>query len=101
MHRDIKPNNILVDTKCHSVKLADFGCAMSITTSPLTERPVGHTAMCYRAPELLRDSTVVSFECDAWALGCVFGEMLSARALFDEGSEEEVLQQILQVREFR
>ncbi len=39
IHRDIKPQNILVDTKTNSIKLADFGLARTITP-PL--RPYTH-----------------------------------------------------------
>ena len=51
MHRDIKPNNLLLDPTCHILKICDFGSAKKQEEGA---RSVAY--MCtryYRAPELL------------------------------------------------
>merc|ERR1719450_582586 len=52
MHRDLKPQNVLVDVEQHKFKLADFGLARTFTV-PL--RPYTHevVTLWYRAPEIL------------------------------------------------
>jgi cyclin-dependent kinase 2 len=80
MHRDIKPQNIMMYPNGHTV-LIDFGCA--------TDFPDLNTAVTlwYRAPELLLYCPYYTTAIDVWSLGCVFAELLMAhvasfRALF-------------------
>ncbi|EFA05700.2 Cdc2 kinase-like protein [Tribolium castaneum] len=85
LHRDIKPQNLLVDKEGH-IKIADFGLSrcFSIPTKPYTHEVV---TMWYRAPELLLGSKLYTNGIDVWSLGCVMVEMLLKRALFPGDSE--------------
>jgi cyclin-dependent kinase 10 len=55
----------------------------------LTPRVV---TLWYRAPELLLGCSSYSPAIDAWALGCILGELLRGQPLFPATSESECLQ---------
>ncbi|XP_063932378.1 glycogen synthase kinase-3-like [Zophobas morio] len=79
-HRDVKPQNLLVDLKTGILKLCDFGSAKL-----LVEGEPSISYICsryYRAPELLFDANDYTTAVDNWSAGCVFGEMLVGRPLF-------------------
>ena len=65
------------------VKIADFGLAR-VYREPL--QPLFHNGIVvtiwYRAPELLLDSKHYTPAVDIWAVGCIMGEMLNLRPLF-------------------
>lgn len=46
----------------------------------------------YRAPELLLGSDSYGPAIDAWALGCILGELLKGQPLFPAATEGEALQ---------
>ncbi|GJN23887.1 hypothetical protein PR202_gb11579 [Eleusine coracana subsp. coracana] len=79
IHRDIKPENILVTEDHGSVKICDFGLAMSASDPPPHE-PAG--TLWYKAPEMLLDLPVYDARVDAWSLGCVMAAMIKGSALF-------------------
>lgn len=54
------------------------------------------TSRWYRAPEILLGSVQYSFACDIWSLGCVFGEMLLGRVLFQGSSTLNQLEKIFE-----
>ncbi|ETV92610.1 CMGC/CDK/CDK8 protein kinase [Aphanomyces invadans] len=87
MHRDMKPQNILVvghGRRRGQVKLADFGLAR-IYKDPikaLTEVERVVVTLWYRAPELLLGAKHYTKAVDMWAVGCIFAEILNTRELF-------------------
>ncbi|ESR61283.1 hypothetical protein CICLE_v10017924mg, partial [Citrus x clementina] len=81
LHRDLKPNNLLIDLKRNTVKLADFGLARAIGV-PQKEYSRDCVYSPYKAPELLLGYTGYSTPIDVWAVGCIFAEMITGKPLF-------------------
>eukprot|EP00466_Bigelowiella_natans_P009572 jgi/Bigna1/90917/estExt_fgenesh1_pg.C_830004 len=79
-HRDIKPQNVLVDAPRYVLKLADFGSAKEL------EEGESHLAyICsrfYRAPELLLGNTKYATSVDIWSAACVIAETFMHHPLF-------------------
>ena len=81
MHRDIKPQNLLIDPSCHILKVCDFGSAKKI--SPEEETSVSYiTSRYYRAPELMFGARKYNHTIDLWSAGCVVAELLLGEPLF-------------------
>lgn len=84
MHRDIKPQNILVCPTRKIAKLADFGLARRFLQKCDDSHSGVVVTLWYRSIELLLGDNIIGEkgEADIWAMGCVFYEMLRGRALF-------------------
>eukprot|EP00467_Chlorarachnion_reptans_P011403 CAMPEP_0114514526 /NCGR_PEP_ID=MMETSP0109-20121206/16202_1 /TAXON_ID=29199 /ORGANISM="Chlorarachnion reptans, Strain CCCM449" /LENGTH=733 /DNA_ID=CAMNT_0001694575 /DNA_START=182 /DNA_END=2384 /DNA_ORIENTATION=+ len=94
-HRDMKPENLLVDKSRKIVKLADFGLAREIRSRP----PYTHyvSTRWYRAPEVLLRSDEYNSPVDLWALGAIMAELYTFRPLFPGSSEPDQLYKICSV----
>ena len=73
-HRDIKPQNVLVDPNTHLLKLCDFGSAKRLIKG---EPNIAYIcSRYYRAPELICGATDYTTQVDVWSIGCVIAEMI-------------------------
>jgi len=94
-HRDIKPQNLLLDPGSHIVKLCDFGSAKILKKD---EANVSYIcSRYYRSPELIFESTNYNTMIDTWSLGCVFAECYLGSPLFQGGSAVDQLVEIIKV----
>jgi len=86
IHRDLKPQNLLINTTTGQIKIADFGMARKLSgrKGPYTHEVV---TLWYRAPDLLLGSCMYEGGVDIWSLGCVAFEMASGKPLFPGDSE--------------
>lgn len=72
-HRDIKPQNLLIDPLTGILKLCDFGSAKILNP---TEPNVSYIcSRYYRAPELIFGARNYTTKIDIWSAGCVVAEM--------------------------
>lgn len=85
LHRDLKPQNLLVDTTGH-IKLADFGLARAFGV-PVRAYTHEVITLWYRAPEILLGAKLYSTAVDVWSLACIYAEMVAGRTPFPGDSE--------------
>lgn len=80
VHRDVKPENILIGTSGH-VKVADFGLSRALAASRATQAESVVGTAQYIAPEQVQGRDA-DHRADIYALGVVLFEMLTGRAPF-------------------
>jgi len=94
-HRDIKPQNLLLDPAQGILKLCDFGSAKMLVKG---EPNVSYIcSRYYRAPELIFGSTTYTTSIDVWSAGCVMAELLTGTPLFPGDSGVDQLVEIIKV----
>lgn len=106
MHRDIKPQNILVN--CHPnlkhlrrLVLADFGISRGFATPVLADDEYLTdyvVTLWYRAPELLLGDKYYTSAIDIWSLACVFVQLWNdGKPLFCQSTHKDQLSEILRL----
>lgn len=94
-HRDIKPQNLLIDPATGVLKLCDFGSAKILVPH---EPNVSYIcSRYYRAPELIFGATNYSTQIDIWSTGCVMAELIIGQPLFPGDSGIDQLVEIIKV----
>jgi len=94
-HRDIKPQNLLLNTRTHEAKLCDFGSAKMLVAG---EANVAYIcSRYYRAPELVFEATEYTNAIDVWSMGCVMAELLLGNPLFPGESGVDQLIEIIKI----
>eukprot|EP00899_Mesostigma_viride_P013551 jgi/Mesvir1/22197/Mv18794-RA.1 len=97
IHRDLKPQNLLINESTKQLKLADFGLSRAFC---IPERQYTHevVTLWYRAPEILLGARQYSTPVDIWSIGCIFAEMVTGKVLFHGDSEIDQLFKIFRIR---
>jgi eukaryotic-like serine/threonine-protein kinase len=80
VHRDIKPHNILVDRN-GNVKITDFGIAMALSATSITQTNSVLGSVHYLSPEQARGGAA-NKKSDIYSLGIVLFELLTGRLPF-------------------
>ena len=76
-HRDIKPQNILIDPSTNRVYLCDFGSAKILNKDENNVQYI--CSRFYRAPELIMEITRYDESIDIWSFACVIAELLKGK----------------------
>ncbi|XP_037037259.1 glycogen synthase kinase-3 beta-like isoform X2 [Bradysia coprophila] len=94
-HRDIKPQNLLLDPETAVLKLCDFGSAKQLHPG---EPNVSYIcSRYYRAPELIFGAINYTTKIDVWSAGCVLAELLLGQPIFPGDSGVDQLVEIIKV----
>lgn len=94
-HRDIKPQNLLVNPQNWCLRLCDFGSAKKL--SPKEPNVSYICSRYYRAPELIFGATNYTNQIDIWSSGCVMAELLLGQPMFPGESGIDQLVEIIKI----
>ena len=94
-HRDVKPQNLLMDPTSGIMKLCDFGSAKQLLQGDANVSYI--CSRYYRAPELILGSTDYTTAIDIWAAGAVLAELLLGQPLFPGESSVDQMVEIIKV----
>ncbi len=93
-HRDIKPRNILYNSRTDTLKLTDFGIAAEVARSgeEIYNPQVIEATLAYMSPEQTgRMNCTVDYRTDFYSLGATFYEMLTGRPPFNYPEPMEII----------
>jgi serine/threonine protein kinase len=101
MHRNLKPDNILVSDEGRVV-ISDFTSSRATSANATGRNTIEEPnelqrslreskRMWYKSPEMLLRTQEYGKECDIWQIGCLFIEIVLCKAIFKSNSEIENL----------
>lgn len=95
LHRDLKPQNILVDSSTNKIYLCDFGSAKKMNKADSSVAYI--CSRYYRAPELIFANLEYDSSIDVWSFGCLLAEMIHGKPFFQGESTVDQLIQIMKI----
>ncbi|KAH8957801.1 hypothetical protein BDL97_07G109800 [Sphagnum fallax] len=100
IHRDLKPQNLLLSTNDSNamLKIADFGFARLLQPQGMAETLCG--SPLYMAPEILQ-SKKYDAKADLWSVGAILYQLVTGRPPFSGNNHVQLLQNIIKTNEVR
>ncbi|XP_047161447.1 serine/threonine-protein kinase ATG1a isoform X1 [Vigna umbellata] len=94
IHRDLKPQNLLLATTAATpiMKIGDFGFARSLTPQSLADTLCG--SPYYMAPEIIENQKYDA-KADLWSVGAILYQLVIGRPPFDGNTQYQLFQNIL------
>ncbi|XP_022145610.1 serine/threonine-protein kinase ATG1c-like isoform X3 [Momordica charantia] len=98
IHRDLKPQNLLLSTSDDNsvLKIADFGFARSLQPKGLAETLCG--SPLYMAPEIMQLQKYDA-KADLWSVGAILFQLVTGRTPFTGNNQIQLLQNIVKSTE--
>jgi len=96
LHRDLKPQNVLIDEKSDRALVADFGLAkLTEVAEEMTRAGEVMGTPQFMSPEQAQDASSVTARSDVYSLGATLYHMLTARPPFQAATGMETLRQVI------
>lgn len=90
-HRDMKPENLLIDKVGH-IKISDFGLSRFLNPQGLVDTPCG--SPCYASPECISGKSYDGITTDVWSSGVILYAMLTGQLPWTKRNQTQLFQQI-------
>ncbi|SCV06173.1 LANO_0H23706g1_1 [Lachancea nothofagi CBS 11611] len=84
MHRDVKPQNVMIDPVERKLRLIDWGLAEFY--HPGVDYNVRVASRYHKGPELLVNLNQYDYSLDLWSVGCMFAAIVFKKEPFFKGS---------------
>ncbi|KAJ4728005.1 Kinase family protein [Melia azedarach] len=100
IHRDLKPQNLLLSTNEETpvLKIGDFGFARSLTPQDLADTLCG--SPLYMAPEIIQNQKYDA-KADLWSVGAILFQLVTGKPPFDGNNQLQLFQNVLTSTELR
>ncbi|CAI0469843.1 unnamed protein product [Linum tenue] len=100
IHRDLKPQNLLLSSHEETplLKIGDFGFARSLTHNELAKTLCG--SPLYMAPEIIQNKKYDA-KADLWSVGAILFQLVTGRPPFQGNSQFQLFQNILMSTELQ
>lgn len=96
LHRDVKPQNMLVDGETDRAMLTDFGLArFMLDDSGLTQSGQVLGTPSYMPPEQIKDSSKIDARADVYSLGGSLYQLITGKPPFKAADMHETLRQVI------
>uniref|UniRef100_A0A2P2IPR8 Serine/threonine-protein kinase ATG1a isoform X2 n=1 Tax=Rhizophora mucronata TaxID=61149 RepID=A0A2P2IPR8_RHIMU len=100
IHRDLKPQNLLLSSHetIPQLKIGDFGFARSLMPQGLADTFCG--SPLYMAPEIIRNQKYDA-KADLWSVGAILFQLVTGEPPFEGNSQLQLFQNILSSTELQ